>query len=41
MNRFDVYLDGIALSSISPKIYITNINESEPRVRMTTDDNAK
>lgn len=41
MNRFDVYLDGIALSSISPKIYITNVNESEPRVRMTTDDNAK
>ena len=41
MNRFDVYLNGIALSSISPKIYITNINESEPRVRMTTDDNAK
>ena len=41
MKRFDVYLDGIALSSISPKIYITNINESEPRVRMTTDDNAK
>lgn len=41
MKRFDVYLDGIALSSISPKIYITNVNESEPRVRMTTDDNAK
>ena len=39
--RYDAAINGVPLSGVSDKIYISNISESAPKIGITTIDNAK
>jgi hypothetical protein len=39
--RYDVWLNGVSLTSVSEKIYIIDVQEADPKLSIATVDNAK